>query len=160
MAENDREGPCRSAYLAGKATVATTKATGHALHGTAKFVGDHQQEIADATKAVVNVAGKLVEGTGAAMASGAGAASRGLHRAADESNGKTGRVLGKLGGYTADAVGLVAAPPSESVPLRELPHPHWAVSPAERSADCSRAFRELLIPSRSPTATSSACTSA
>ena len=96
-----------TAYLAGRATVVTAKATGHALHGTAKFVGDHQHEIVGATKAVVNVAGKLVEGTGAAVASGAGAASRGLHRAADESNGKTGRVLGKLGGYTADAVGLV-----------------------------------------------------
>jgi hypothetical protein len=96
-----------TAYLAGKATIATAKVTGHALHGTAKFVGDHRQEIADATKAAVNVAGKLVEGTGAALSSGARAASGGLHRAADESSGKTGKVLGKLGGYTADAVDLV-----------------------------------------------------
>jgi len=96
-----------TAYLAGKATVATAKATGHALHGTAKFVGHHRQEIAGATKAVVNVAGKVVEGTGGVLASGASAVSRGLHRAADESSGKTGKVLGKLGGYTADAVGLV-----------------------------------------------------
>lgn len=96
-----------TAYLAGKATVATAKATGHALHGTARLVGDHRQEIAGATKAVVNGAGKLVEGTGAVLAEGANAASRGLHRAADQSNGKTGKILGKLGGYTADAVGLV-----------------------------------------------------
>ena len=71
-----------TAYLAGKATVATAKVTGHALHGSAKFVGDHRQEIAGATKAVVNVTGKLVEGTGAAIASGASAASRLPHERA------------------------------------------------------------------------------
>lgn len=96
-----------TASLVGKATVVTAKATGHTIHGAAKFVGDHQQEIASATKAVVNVTGKVVEGTGAVLSSGARAASRSLHSAADESSGRTGKVLGKLGGYTADAVGLV-----------------------------------------------------
>ncbi len=96
-----------TAKLTGKLGVGTVKVTGKALNGTAKFVANHQEQISSATKAVVGVSGMLVKETGSAVAAGAGAVARGLHKAGSQSEGTAGKVLGHAAGYAADAVGIV-----------------------------------------------------
>jgi hypothetical protein len=76
-----------TAKLTGKLGVGTVKVTGKALNGTAKFVANHQEQISSATKAVVGVSGMLVKETGSAVAAGAGAVARGLHKAGSQSEG-------------------------------------------------------------------------
>jgi len=96
-----------TAKLTGKLGIGTVKVTGKALNGTAKFVANHQEQISSVTKAVVGVSGMLVKETGSAVAAGAGAVARGLHKAGSESEGTAGKVLGHAAGYAADAVGTI-----------------------------------------------------
>jgi hypothetical protein len=96
-----------TAKLTGKLGIGTVKVTGKALNGTAKFVTNHQGQISSATKAVIGVSGILVKETGSAVAAGAGAVARGLHKAGSESEGTAGKVLGHAAGYAADAIGTI-----------------------------------------------------
>jgi hypothetical protein len=96
-----------TAKLTGKLGVGTVKVTGKALNGTANFVANHQNQISDATKAVVDVSGMIVKEAGSAVATGAGAIARGLHKAGTQSDGTAGKVLGHAAGYAVDAVGIV-----------------------------------------------------
>jgi hypothetical protein len=96
-----------TAKLTGKLGVGTVKVTGKALNGTAKFVANHQDQISSATKAVVGVSGMLVKETGGAVAAGAGAVARGLHKVGSQSEGTAGKLLGHAAGYAVDAVGIV-----------------------------------------------------
>jgi hypothetical protein len=96
-----------TAKLTGQLGVGTVKVTGRALNGTAKFVASHQDQISSATKTVVGVSGMLVKEAGSAVAIGAGAVARGLHKAGAQSDGMAGKVLGHAAGYAVDAVGIV-----------------------------------------------------
>jgi hypothetical protein len=94
-----------TAKLTQKIGVGALKVTGSALNGTARFVADHQQEIASAARTAVDVSGKLVKQAGHAMAAGAGTLARGCHEAADGSETRAGKWIGHAAGYTADALG-------------------------------------------------------
>lgn len=96
-----------AARLTGKLGVGALKASGTALNATAKLVATHQHDIADATKAAVNVSGRVVKATGQAVAEGAGAVARDLHKAGARSEGMAGKLAGHVAGYTADAVSVV-----------------------------------------------------
>jgi hypothetical protein len=93
--------------LVGKATVATTKFTGEALHSASTYVADHKDEIAAGAKVVVRGAGTVVRVTGQAVHSGAKAVATELHGMATESDSRVAKVAGRAAGYTVDAVGLV-----------------------------------------------------
>lgn len=93
--------------LAGKATVATTKLTGKALHSASTYVADHKEEIAAGAKVVVRGTGTVVRVTGQAVHNGAKAVATELHGMTAESDSRVARAAGRAAGYTADAVGLV-----------------------------------------------------
>jgi hypothetical protein len=94
------------AKLTSKLGIGTVKATGKALNGVAQFVANRKDKLSDATNGVVGVSGMLVKEVGGAVAKSAGALARGLHKAGDQSDGKTGKVLGHAAGYAFDFVGV------------------------------------------------------
>lgn len=87
--------------------VGAIKVTGKALNGTAKFVEDHENQISDATKAVVGASGRVVKEAGMTITTRASVVARGLHKSGAQSEGATGKVLAHAAGFAVDAVGLV-----------------------------------------------------
>lgn len=96
-----------AARVSGKLGVEALKASGTALHGTARFVSEHQHEIAGATRAVVSASGRVVKEVGRAVSAGAEALARDLHEAGTQADDRTGKVVGHTVGYVADAVRVV-----------------------------------------------------
>lgn len=109
--------------LGGKALVTTAKATGHVLHGAAKVVENHKEEIGVAAKLVVKGSGSVVRYTGQAVSSGAKAAAVGLHDAAKQSDSKLAKVAGHGLGLAADAIGLAGTATSKTGSLVERAAP-------------------------------------
>lgn len=93
--------------LAGKATVASSKLTGKALHMASSYVADHKEEIAAGAKVVVSGAATAVRVTGQAVHSCAKVVANELHGRAAESDSRVVKVASRVAGYTADAVGQV-----------------------------------------------------
>ena len=97
----------KTAKFTGELGVEAIKATGTGLNSSAKFVANHQDQIASASKSFVDATGMAVKTTGGALVKGAELLGRELHHAAQQSEGTTGKVLGHAAAYAADAVGVV-----------------------------------------------------